>query len=190
MIPAAKMRVGDRGSDVGVTLIEVIIYVILVSILSGVITMILVNSWRTQEDVVSVTDATNKGQVMSSAIERAVRNGLDYEITNGGNTLKVRTSLGGSLACQGFHLVDGQSARFSSSNGLLAADPGSWAEWVAPVESEVLSDDSVVPFFREPVGVTNTVGFTFLLPTESAPVRFDGEVATRSDPTGGSSPCW
>jgi type II secretory pathway pseudopilin PulG len=187
MTPRTNSQHGPEG---GVTLIELIVYVTLVALLSGVMTMILVNTWRTQEDVVTLTDATNKGQVMSSAIERAVRNGLEYDIANGGNTLRVRTSLTGSLACQGFHLVDGQPARFTTSSGALAADPDQWPEWVTAVDAEVLSGGVVVPFFTLPVGASSTVGFTFLIPTESAPVRFDGEVATRSVPTGGSSPCW
>jgi hypothetical protein len=153
--------------------------------------MVLVNSWRTQEDVVTVTDATNKGQVVASAIERAVRNGLEYEISNGGNTLRVRTSLTGSVECQGFHLVDGQAARFTASNGSIAGDPALWPEWIVEVEADVLPDDSVVPFFSDPAGASATVGFTFLIPTESAPVRFDGDVAPRSvDPSGGTAPCW
>jgi type II secretory pathway pseudopilin PulG len=185
-----KHPLAPSRNDAGVTLIELIVYIILVSILSGIAVTVLVNSWRTQEDVVTVTDATNKGQVMSSAIERAVRNGLEYDIANSGNTLRVRTSLTGSLQCQGFHLVDGQPARFTASSGALAADPDQWPEWVTQVDAEVLSGGVVVPFFALPAGANSTVGFTFLIPTESAPVRFDGEVATRSVPTGVSSPCW
>ena len=43
---------------------------------------------------VSETEATNRGQLVSSAIERAVRNALAVEVS-GGDTLRVHTSLGG-----------------------------------------------------------------------------------------------
>ena len=73
LLPAER----ESGDEAGLSLIELIVVVVLVGILSGVVVMILVNSWNTQQDVNSTTVATNEGQVYASSIERAVRNALE-----------------------------------------------------------------------------------------------------------------
>ncbi len=66
------------------------------------IATIFVNSWRTQEQVTSVTQATNRGQVVGSTIERAMRNALYFDVTESGTVLRVRTSLDGEPEVSGF----------------------------------------------------------------------------------------
>jgi hypothetical protein len=168
-------------AEAGLSLVELVVYILLASILLVAMASILVNSWRAQEDVISVTDATNRGQVMGSAVERAMRNALDFDVDSSGTVLRVRTSLGGELACQGFLLDDGE-ARMSTSSGPLLLASSSWGDW----ESDVIRNGST-PFFAE---VGDTVIYTFDIETDSAPVRFAGEAAARSVPTGVSSPCW
>ena len=171
----------DETADAGLSLIELIIYMLLASLLLGAMATILINSWRTQEDVTSVSDATNHGQIMGSAVERAMRNALDFEVDATGTVLRVRTSLGGGMACQGFLLADGE-ARIATSSGALPADPAAWGDW----ESAVAQNGST-PFFIE---TGDTVTYTFDIRTEAAPVRFSGEAAARSVATGVSAPCW
>jgi hypothetical protein len=165
---------GDR--EVGLSLIELIIYVVIASVLLSAMAMILVNSWRTQENVLSETEATNRGQLVSSIIERAVRNGLAVQVS-GGDTLKVRTSLGGGRQCQGFRLGGGV-ATMTMNSGPLGS---TWPEWQ--------DDIAVIP--GEPLikSVGSTVTYAFQITTTSAPVRFVGTVSARN-PTGVTSPCW
>lgn len=172
-------RTHDR--DAGVSLIELIVYVMLISIVLGTTTMILVNSWRTQSDVTSVTDATNRGQAMGSTIERAIRNGLAFEIDPTGTELRVRTSLAGDLACQAFLLTNGQ-ARIALSASALPASSAAWTDW-----EQGIQQDDTSPYFAESGQV---VTYSFEIRTDSAPVRIAGEASTRSTPTGVSAPCW
>lgn len=161
--------------DAGVSLIELIIYVMIASVVLGAVAMILINSWSTQENVVSETEATNRGQLVSSAIERAVRNGLAVEVT-GANTLKVRTSLGGSLQCQGFGL--GGDATMTMNAGPLGSGWPEWEDGIAAIPGEpLLASDGT------------TVTYAFQITTTAAPVRFVGTVSARN-PTGVTSPCW
>lgn len=169
-------------AEAGLSLIELIIYILLASVLLSAMALILANSWRTQEDVTSVTQATNRGQVMGSAIERAMRNALDFDVDDAtGTELRVRTSLGGSLACQAFLLQDGQ-ARLSVSSAAIPAISSNWADWASGI-----AQNGSTPFFVEN---GDTVSYTFDIETDSAPVRFSGEAAARSTATGVSSPCW
>lgn len=166
--------------DRGLSLIEVIVAIVLTGILSGVIVMIFVNSWRTQEDVVSVSGATNTGQLVGSTIERAMRNALQYEVSPGGNVLTVRTSLEGELACQGFQFLGGE-AQISMSSGLLSP-PSDWPQW-----QDGIRQRGSIPFFTD---TGDAVTYTFDIGTASAPVRFSGEAALRTPLTGESAPCW
>ncbi|MDR7190286.1 Tfp pilus assembly protein PilW [Microbacterium sp. BE35] len=168
--------------DAGLSLIELIIYILLSSLLLSAMAVVLVNSWSTQKDVASVTQATNRGQVIGSAIERAMRNALDFDVDDAtGTELRVRTSLGGNLACQAFLLKDGD-ARFTTSSGALPTLASDWARW-----ENGIAQYASTPFFVENGDV---VTYTFDIETDSAPVRFSGEAAARSTATGVSSPCW
>lgn len=175
------MNTPQPSSDEGVSLIELIVYVLLSSLVLIATSSILINSWLTQQTVTSVSEATNRGQSMGQTIERAMRNGLDFDVSADGTELRVRTSLGGSLTCQGFRLTAGQ-ARIAQSAGALPASSASWTIWQPGVVQNGATD-----FF---VAAGARVTYTFDLATESASVRFMGEASTRSAATGVSAPCW
>lgn len=173
--------IGD--SEAGLSLVELIVVILITGIFMGAVAMIFVNSWRTQEDVVSVSEATDRGQLVSSAVERAVRNAVAVDVSNadGGTTLRVRTTLGGALACQGFFLVDGGS-HWTTGPGALGATPSAWPAWTDGVVQQGSN-----PFFV--LTADGVVEYAFDVTTESSPVRFRGEVSPRSLAEG-SSPCW
>jgi hypothetical protein len=167
--------------DAGVTLIELIVYVLLSGIVVLTTAVILINSWTTQQNVTSVTEATARGQAMGSTIERALRDGLTFSVSADGTTLRVRTSLPGELACQGFQLMSGQ-ARLTQSSAALTSPATTWTAW----QSGIAQDGSINFFVVDGQNVT----YTFEIETDSAPVRFVGEASTRSTPTGVTAPCW
>lgn len=173
--------IGGEPDDSGLSLIELIVAVVVSSFILAGIAMIFINSWNTQEDVTTTTEATSSGQLVSSTIERAVRN-ADYLVVQNGNVLLVRTTLGGSLTCQGFDLSSGQ-ARMSLSAGPISSH---WDAW----EDGVRADGSI-PIFDNPSG-SRRVSYTFELDTASAPVRFEGEATARVplNSAVGGSPCW
>ncbi len=171
----------QHDDESGISLIELIVYVLLSSIIVVSTAMILVNSWTTQRDVTSTTEATNRGQAMGSTIERAIRNALDFEVSTDGTELRVRTSLTGTLRCQGFLLVDG-TARMTISSGALPTAATGWPLWDTGV-----ARDGVTPYFS---ATGQQIAYAFKITTDSAPVRITGEASTRSTPTGVSSPCW
>lgn len=174
------MSTSTRRDDAGLSLVELIIYVLLAGIIVVTTAMILINSWNTQKDVTSVSEATNRGQSMGSTIERAMRNALAFEVTNE-NELRVRTSLNGSQQCQAFYLAAG-TARLAQSSGALPVTPSSWTVWNTGVKK-----NGSQPFF---VQDGSTVIYTFDIETDSAPVRFAGEASIRSTTSGVTSPCW
>lgn len=178
------MMIRHRNRDEGLGLIELIVAIVVSGILFIGIATVFTRSWQTQEEVMSVSEATNRGQLVASAVERAVRNGLYVEVSADGTTLRVSTSLSGSLKCQAFLLADtsGGIARFSASSGPLG-DSSTWPTWQTGVAA-----DGATPFFDD--STPGVIRYGFQLDTDSAPVRFAGEVAPRSVQDATNGGCW
>jgi prepilin-type N-terminal cleavage/methylation domain-containing protein len=184
MMRASNSRPGTVDDDSGVGLIELLVAMIVGGLVVAAAATILINSWLTQEAVVSTTNATNRGQVMGSTIERAMRNARDFQVApddDDGTELRVWTTLSGSLECQGFQLVPG-GAKLATSAGSPLPAVSTWGPW----DTGVVQHGSE-PFFSR---VGETVTYTFDLTTESVPVHFVGEAYMRSTPKGAVSPCW
>lgn len=183
-----------QDNDGGLTLIELIVAIVVSGIVIVTIGTIFINSWRTQEQVVSTTEATNRGQVVASMIERAMRNALFFEVSEGGtvgatgNVLRVRTSLTGTLRCQAFQLTEGASPAFGTMHlatgelGLSAFSP--WKTGIAK--------QGTTAYFEDTVGIgKRSLTYTFQIETDASPVSFTGDIAPRSgDDTKGKDGCW
>lgn len=181
---SVRRNLGAERDDAGLSLIELIVVVVVMGILSGVIVMILVNSWNTQEDVSSTTVATNEGQMYASSIERAVRNAEEIQVT-GGTLLQVRTTFTGSKQCQSFEIKSsggvGDSAYFASAAGATPTFGGPL------IRERVAAAAALTPYFSLADG---SVAYSFQIDTESAPVLFQGTVAARNSLGTGGAPCW
>jgi Tfp pilus assembly protein PilW len=178
------MRRREQGRDDGLGLVELIVAIVVSGIVLAGIATIFARSWQTQEQVISVSEATNRGQLVGAAIERAVRNGLFVQVSDDGRELRVSTSLTGALKCQGFRLSSdlGGVARFSGASAALATSD-LWPEW----ETGILPQGAT-PFFTQ--SGADVVTYTFQIETESAPVRFAGQVSPRSVQEGTNDSCW
>ncbi|TDN93234.1 prepilin-type N-terminal cleavage/methylation domain-containing protein [Microbacterium sp. BK668] len=172
-------RTSARHDDSGLGLIELIVVIVVTGIIMAAIVSIFVNSWKTQDQVTSETGGTNRGQVVGSMIEQAVRNSLYLSVNSAGDELRVRTSLSGSaLKCQGFKVASTgvQIATSSTSIGTT------WPAWQPAIKIV-----GSAPYFTLTNGV---LSYSFDVQTESAPVRISGDVAVRSDQETGNGGCW
>jgi len=167
-------------SDAGVTLIELIMYMLIAAILSSLIVMMLVNTLKTQNNVISETTATTRGQLVASTLERSMRNALAFNVSADGSTLLVRTSLDNNLVCQGFALATTSGAQFIQTSSALPAS-STWPTWQSGVVAH-----GTTPFIAQTL---NGVSYSFDLKTNGAPVHFTGTVTARNL-TGVTSPCW
>jgi len=176
--------------DVGLGLIELVVSILVSALVLIGVGSILVNAWNTQADVTSTSQATTRGQLIGSSIEKAVRNAVEFDVTGGGTQLRVGTSLSSGLRCQGFRFAtvgaDG-TLQWSASSSALAG--GAWPEWESDVVQATGPGGIVIPVF-EVTGAGNAVTYTFDIETEAAPVRIRGQVAMRSAATVGSTSCW
>ncbi|MFC8683392.1 PilW family protein [Microbacterium ureisolvens] len=175
----------------GLGLVELIVAIFVSTIVLVAMASILINSWLTQNDVLSTSEATTRGQVISSSIERAVRNALYFDTRAADTELWVHTSFDDPASndprtCQAFGLGGGEATLKSSPANLNAASWGTWIDdadqsWVVRVEQS-----GTTPIF---VQSGRTLTYTFEIKTDSAPVHFQGEVTMRAPTMGAMSPC-
>ncbi|GAA1948779.1 prepilin-type N-terminal cleavage/methylation domain-containing protein [Microbacterium deminutum] len=169
-----------QNDDAGITFIELLVYLVLLGIFSAVFVTIFVNTWTAQASVSSQTRATMRGQLVSSEIERAMRNAVAFTISPDGSTLQVRTSLTGSRECQAFAL----SA--SGARMIVSTSPVTSSVW--PIWQDRIAQSGTTPFF-EPIDSTG-VTYTFDSTSDSAPVHFTGDANMRNAAEGTMAPCW
>ena len=172
----------DPTNDDGLGLIELIVAIVVSGIVVVAIATIFVSSWRTQEQVTSVTQATNRGQLVASTIERAMRNALYFDVTESGTVLRVSTSLTGDLKCQGFRLTD-PGAQLTTDPSLLTSPNTAWPSWQTGITKQ-----GTAPYFARTAA--NSLTYTFKITTDASPVTFSADVAPRSVQEVGSDGCW
>ena len=155
-------------NDDGLSLIEVIVALLVSTIVLLAIADHLVNSWRTQNDVISTSEATNRGQVVSSSIERAMRNALFFEVSPDGTQLMVHTSLAAPKTCQAFRLADEVAEIKVAGSNLGSKAWGTWLEADSTRSWQTLVRQSgTTPFFQRN---SETLTYTFDIETDAAPL--------------------
>lgn len=175
----------------GLGLIELIVGVVVTSILLVGIGTILINAWITQGTVTTTSQATTRGQLIGSSIERAMRNAQDFDVLDDGSTLVVGVSLSGDITCRGFRVfTDGEgetSLMMISSDNMLDITPeAAWPIWQTGV-LQVVDGADTLPIF-EKSGASDSIKYTFDINTDGAPVRFSSDAATRA--LGDTTSCW
>lgn len=183
--------------DTGMTLIELIVgMVVSLLVLTGIAT-VLINSFLTQNSVLSTSDATNRGQLVGSAVEKAMRNAVYSTVTAGGTVLLVETTYdapGDTRHCQAFRLADKTAQMASSATDMTSPVWGTWLEDDAARQWTVLvRQNGTTPFFAQtdPTQPNGGVRYVFDIETDSAPVVFRGEVRPEWQPAaGGDATCW
>lgn len=172
---------GSARDDTGLTMVELVIYIVILAIISSVIVMILTNTLKAQASVTSLTQATTRGQLVASEIEKAMRNAVAFTVSADGSSLHINTSFSGSQQCQAFALTtDGLKM---SVSGSPAPDISVWPVWQKRVG--VLSGTTPAFTALGADGVT----YAFIATSDSAPVRFTGNAYTRNDKTGVMGGC-
>ncbi|WP_314502648.1 prepilin-type N-terminal cleavage/methylation domain-containing protein [uncultured Microbacterium sp.] len=178
---------GGTRDDSGVTLIELIVGILVSTVVLMGVSSILIGAWLTQSDVISTSEATNRGQLVSSAVEKAMRNGLYFDVSAGGTVLMIETTLNGQLKCQAFRLDEEVAQLKTAESGLPSAPWGTWlAEDADRGWQALVGQSGSTSFF---VATGETLTYTFDIETESAPVQFRGEASLRWVESGSPS-CW
>lgn len=122
--------------DDGVSLVELLVYMILAVTVLTIISAILINSLRTENTVRTSAEATDTAQLAAQSLNRGVHNASAIEVTTPAvditvvRTRSIDSSTDGIWQCQAWAVVDGQLRTTSSAAAIpvptSAADVASW----------------------------------------------------------------
>ncbi|MGO4783457.1 PilW family protein [Cryobacterium sp. W22_MBD10_FK3] len=73
----------DVKGESGFTLVELLIYSAMATVILVIISSFLINAVRGERDVRSVAEATTLGQLLSNSVQKGVRNASGLQLTNG-----------------------------------------------------------------------------------------------------------
>lgn len=140
------MRPDGNRSDDGVSLVELLIYMLLAVTVLTIIAAILINSLRAENAVRASASATDSAQLAAQSLNRGIHNASAIEVStpaSGVTVVRTRSldaSADGLWQCQAWAVVDGQLRTTSSAAAIAvpttAAEVGSWllvTEGVEPI---------------------------------------------------------
>jgi type II secretory pathway pseudopilin PulG len=138
----------EHDSERGFTLVELLIYSLLLLVVLGIVGAMLASTVSTSKTVDSVTSASTAAQIVSESVVRGVRNASDFQLTTPTGTdqlLVARTALGSatiSWVCTAWYYsaAGGGTIRYTTSPTAIPAAPTA-----AQLASWQLLDTGVVP---------------------------------------------
>ena len=192
-----RTRTGDP-ADTGFTLIELIVYMSLATIILFIIGGFMISSLKVERDVTGAAQATTAAQLISTSVQAAVRNGSGVTVlsagSDGSQMLVARTTTRGSTVswvCQAWYYSASNKAIYTTTSATPAvaislpatAPAGTWTllgSGISPSKSgvSVFSSTSDSATLNFEVAVENR-----------APVRVETMAYTRVDGAVGA-PCF
>lgn len=132
MIARIRRRLAGVPQDRGMTLVELLVYMILLGIVVGIIASVLINSLQKQREIVHISEANNTGQGLTSRVDLAVKNAVNFRIveSSGDDSVllvtKTRSTTDGMdeadvARCVGFY-YDATTDKLHSASDMLTAN--------------------------------------------------------------------
>jgi len=201
--------------DEGMSLVELIVYMVLTVLLGGLVATTFINGQHAQARAKSLADASNEGQLAVAQIEQSIRNGWPAKVPLadagfGNNLLIVKTRVGddGSVAsswnCQAFYYDSATKAIYrwttpaTVTSATLDLQPGfSLVGW-KKIIGDVIEDPDAVgspPIFRNggDYGAYNTVAVNFAVTTNKPGTNVSISTSVYQRPQGDADAnvsCW
>ncbi|SBS74120.1 type II secretion system protein J [uncultured Microbacterium sp.] len=185
--------------DEGISLVELIVAVIVSSLIAGLLTMVFINGWTTQQKSIARDSATGQANVLTSTMANALRNATSIRVSGAGTRIdavvtKPSASFSGTWTweCRAWVLTD-QSIRYSAGATPRGADPSGWTVLVGksakrPLD-KVAAPSGGVPFtLVGSKGVHTTLDIT--VGDVQKTVKLSDGMTAQAVATTGAIACW
>lgn len=173
-----------RHDDAGVTLVELIVYIVVASLFLGLMASLFATGLKTESGTRDRDTATGKAQVVSDSIATSIRNASAFQID--GKLLRARVATGASgWECRAWALTAAGDLVYTTSTTAIPA--GAYTGWTTLASGVTGTKTAGSPFAssgaRLDLGMTVTRG-TAVVPLTSG-------VTAQAVSTGGTpSSCW
>ena len=134
-----------NADDDGVTLVELIIYIVVTSLFLGLLALMFVNGLRAQAQTTDRDSATGQSNVVSSSIQTSLRNATAFTITSANRALIAKVSTpGGGRECRAWVVTTGGDVRYRvAASGPISTSNTS--TWTVLVDGDAASGDGAHP---------------------------------------------
>lgn len=125
------MRDSSVRDDDGLSLIELIVVIVVSGLFAGLLTVLFINGWTTQERSVARDSATGQASVVKSTFSQALRNATAVRVSESGTRVdavvaEIDDSLAGwAWECRAWVLKE-ESIRYSAGPNARSTDVSTW----------------------------------------------------------------
>lgn len=199
-VPARDLTSRDalRDDESGMTLVELIVYMMLMTLVIVIVGSVFISGNRVQKDATSMADASNNAQLAAATLEGPLRNAEKLQVPSsfGGDLLVAKTRVGednddpASWRCVAFFYDRSTGAIYSTSSPVTGAVKTAGLTTGFSLSGWRLLVDDVAQRGSTPVFKTTGVGggttFTFDVTTtrDKAPVTIESSVIPRTQGAG------
>lgn len=174
------------GDDEGITLVELIVYVVIAALVTGLMAGIFINGLRSQTAATDRDTATGRAGVVTNSLQTSLRNATAVNpATGSGNTLIAVVTTGTSgWQCRAWSLTStGNLVYKASSTSFSVASTAGWTVLASGVKGsfaggKVFSSSSATQ-----------VRYAFSVTTSASTVPISGAVTAQATMSG-AGPCW
>lgn len=180
MIRRGSARLGD---DEGVTLVELVVYIVVAAILLGLVASLFATGMRSQAETRNRDTATTTAQVAADSLHASVRNAAAFRVD--GSFLRARVAIGQSgWECRAWGLTAAKQLVYRVSPTSIAID--STAGWTVLASGVTGQKSGGSPFS----GSGDRLDIAFTVTVGSAAVPIADGVARQAASEGSATSCW
>ncbi|WP_404432417.1 hypothetical protein LG299_00360 [Microbacterium lacus] len=169
--------------ETGITLVELIIYVLLAALFLGLMAILFANGWRSQTATTERDSATGRAAVISNSLQTSIRNADSFLLEAGGTVLRAKVAVGSSgVECRAWAIVGG-NLTYTSTPTIGPLDITSPATWTP------LAEGVTGTFAATPAATGPRLDYNLTLTVADQTVPVAGGV-TRQAKIEGEGSCW
>lgn len=177
---SARRRSSD---DSGMTLVELILYVLLAALFLGLVATMFITSLRSGQQTRERDTATGTAQVVAESLQTSVRNAADVKVD--GALLRAQVATGASQwECRAWMLQSGE-LRYKTSPAAIPVD--STSGWTALATGVVGTHTGGSPFA---LTGADTVAIGYSVTVGEATVEITSAATAQAKAEGAAPTCW
>lgn len=172
----------ERPDDEGVSLIELILYMLIAGVILALVSATFINGWMAQASTTDRDAATGQANLVSASLQKSIRNAGALSLTTGtSDTLVARVATGtNGSECRAWKRTASGDLLYKTSSA--AIDPNATTGWTT-----LATGIEGGPIFSASSATRLTYSFTAEVGDTSIPIR--GAVTAQAVIPGGG-PCW
>lgn len=177
----------DQDDDAGVTLVELVVYLVVAALVLTAIATLFANAWTSQTQTTNRDAATGAAAAVSASLNQSIRNADDFKVESDGKTVRAIVATGDAgWECRAWTLDPSGSLLYRTSSVVISlGSTVGWAELATGATGTLVNGAAFA------AGGTASkqlhIGLTVTKSGQTVPTS-GGVTAQAQIPGGG--PCW